>query len=46
MYVGYAKIGKISKYSFLSVLSAFLCVGWVITEAGIFGRISGVFCAK
>jgi hypothetical protein len=46
MYVGYAKIGKFSKYSFLSVLSAFLALGWVITEADIFERVSGVFCAK
>ena len=36
MYVRYAEIGRFSKYSFLSVLSAFSCIGWVITEADIF----------
>lgn len=46
MYVRYAEIGRFSKYSFLSVLSAFFALGWIITEADIFERVSGVFCAK
>ena len=46
MYVRYAEIGRFSKYSFLSVLSAFSFIGWVITEADIIERASGVFCAK
>lgn len=46
MYVRYAEICRFSKYSFLSVQGAFSCIGWVITEADIFERVSGVFCAK